>query len=120
MRQPELKIKRARGFLLIVAILVLVVIAVAIAAMANMTSADIRSSSGHAQSEQAYFVAVSGLEVATREFANGTACASLTFPGGAIASTQVGTGTFATLGKLYPTAFTATLQANIVNDNTVP
>jgi hypothetical protein len=120
MRQPELNIKRARGFLLIVAILVLVVVAVAIAAMGNMTSADIRASSGHAQSEQAYFAAISGLEVATREFANGTACASLTFPGGAIASTQVGPGTFATSGTLYPTAFTATLQANLANNNSVP
>jgi type II secretory pathway component PulK len=61
MRQPELKFKRARGFLLIVAILVLVVIAVAIAAMGNMISADVRSSSGHAQSEQAYFAATSGV-----------------------------------------------------------
>ena len=49
MRQLEPSIRRARGFLLIVAILVVVVIAVAIAALANMTSADIRASSAHAQ-----------------------------------------------------------------------
>jgi len=76
LRQPELNIKRARGFLLIVAILVLVVIAVAIAALGNMTSADIRASSGHAQSEQAYFAATSGIEYATFQFGPGTACNS--------------------------------------------
>jgi len=77
MQQPELNIQRARGFLLIVAILVLVVIAVAIAALGNMTSADVRSSSQHAQSEQAYFAATSGLEYATRLLKSGTACGAL-------------------------------------------
>ena len=76
MRRPELKIKRARGFLLIVAIMVLVVIALAIAALGNMTSADIRSSAGHAQSEQAYFAATSGIEHASFQFGPGTACNS--------------------------------------------
>lgn len=76
MRPPELKIKRARGFLLIVAILVLVVVAVAVAALGNMTSADIRASSGHAQSEQAYFAATSGIEYASFQFGPGTACNS--------------------------------------------
>ena len=66
MRRPELKIRRARGFLLIVAVFVLVVVAIALVALGNMTSADIRASSGHAQSEQGYFVALSGLERATR------------------------------------------------------
>lgn len=76
MRRPELNIRRARGFLLIVAILVLVVIAVAIAALGNMTSADIRASSSHAQSEQAYFAATSGIEYAGFQFGPGTACNS--------------------------------------------
>ena len=83
MRQPELNIKRARGFLLIVAILVFVVIAVAIAALANMTSADVRSSSAHAQSEQAYFAATSGIEYAAYQFktgagTNNAACTAIT------------------------------------------
>lgn len=120
MPPAELKIKRARGFLLIVAVVILVVVALAIVALGNMTAADVRSSSGQAQSNQAYFAAVSGLEVATREYANGAACASLTFPGGAIASGQVGSGTFATSGTLWPGAYTASLQANIANNNTVP
>lgn len=97
MRQPELNIKRARGFLLIVAILVLVVIAVAIAAMGNMTSADVRASSGHAQSEQAYFAAQSGLEFASFQYGSGTAC------GAGLTNTNVlvGNGTFSTTAQIY-------------------
>ena len=75
-------IKRARGFLLIVAVLVLVVVAVAVLALGNMTSSDIRASVGHAQSEQAYYVGMSGLERATRTLleptlANRVPCAGL-------------------------------------------
>ena len=96
MRQSELNIKRARGFLLIVAILVVVVIALAIAALGNMTSADIRASSGHAQSEQAYFAATSGMEYAASQLRSGTACAAL--PG---AATAVGSASFVLGGTLY-------------------
>ncbi|MFH1603178.1 MAG: hypothetical protein ABIH03_04655, partial [Pseudomonadota bacterium] len=78
MRRPELMIKRARGFLLIVAILVVVVVAIAIAALGNMTSADVRSSSSHAQSEQAYFAATSGIEYAGYQLGAGTTCSSAT------------------------------------------
>lgn len=107
MRQPELNIKRERGFLLIVAILVLVVIAVAIAAMANMTSADIRSSSGHAQSEQAYFVAYSGLERASYRFGAGVACASLAETG-----ITVGNGTFDISATAYRSSAANATVAN--------
>ncbi len=89
MRRPHLNIKRARGFLLIVAILVLVVVAVAVAALGNMTSADIRSSSGHAQSEQAYFAATSGLEFATRLLKSGTACGALPTAATAVGAASV-------------------------------
>jgi Tfp pilus assembly protein PilX len=89
MLQPELKIRRARGFLLIVAILVLVVVAVAIASLGNMTSADVRSSSGHAQSEQGYFAATSGIEYAKSLFLTGTACGA-----GLNTTGSVGNGTF--------------------------
>jgi Tfp pilus assembly protein PilX len=89
MRQPELKFRGARGFLLIVAILVLVVVAVAIAALGNMTSADVRSSSEHAQSEQAYFAATSGIEYAKSRFLTGTACGA-----GLNATAAVGNGSF--------------------------
>ena len=101
MQRPELKIKRARGFLLIVAIVVLVVIALAIAALGNMTSADIRSSSGHAQSEQAYFVAASGIEHASLQFGNGTQCANLSNT-----NVAAGAGSFSTSGVLYVPART--------------
>lgn len=101
MRRVELKIKRARGFLLIVAIMVLVVIALAIAALGNMTSADIRSSSGHAQSEQAYFVAASGLEHASLQFGNGTQCSNL-----GNTNIAAGAGSFSTSGVLYAPAGT--------------
>ncbi len=74
MRQVKLTIKRARGFLLVVAVLVVAVVALAITALGYMTSADVRSSSAHAQSEQAYFAATSGVEYAKSLFLTGTAC----------------------------------------------
>ena len=78
MRQAKLTMKRARGFLLVVAILVVVVVALAIAALGNMTSSDVRSSSAHAQSEQAYFAASSGAEYAAYLLRSGTnTCATL-------------------------------------------
>ncbi len=89
MRQPGLKIKRARGFLLIVAVFVLVVVALAVVALGNMTSADIRASSEHAQSEQAYFAAASGIEYAKSLFLTGTACGA-----GLNTTAAVGNGTF--------------------------
>lgn len=88
MQRPP-NIKRARGFLLIVAILVLVVVALAVAALGNMTSADIRASSGHAQSEQAYFAATSGIEYTKGLFLTGTACGA-----GLNTTGSVGNGTF--------------------------
>jgi hypothetical protein len=120
MRQPELKIKRARGFLLIVAILVLVVIAVAIAAMGNMISADIRASSGHAQSEQAYFAATSGVEFAANRYFNGTDCTALNTSGA-----TVGNASFTLTPTLYvpsnaPTnALTATTGALTAASNAI-
>jgi hypothetical protein len=93
-----------RGFLLIVAIVLLVVVALAIAAMGNMLSADIGSGSGNAQSEQAYFVAQSGIEVAIYQFSQqATACASLVAAGNTNA--VVGPGSFTiTSATIYPTA----------------
>ncbi len=115
MRQPEPNIRRARGFLLIVAILVFVVIAVAIAALANMTSADIRSSSGHAQSEQAYFVATSGFEYASQRFGAGTQCANLTNT-----NIAVGAGRFTTSGVRYTPARTTLSAAIGAASTTIP
>jgi len=105
MRRYELKTRRMRGFLLIVAILVLVVIAIAIAALGNMTSVDIRSSSGHAQSEQAYFAATSGVEFAANQYFNGTDCTALNNSG-----VVVGNASFSLAPTLYvpANALTAT------------
>lgn len=114
MRQTELKIKRSRGFLLIVAILMVVVVAVAIAALGYMTSADIRSSAGHAQSEQAYFAAQSGIEVAIYQFSQlDTACTSLVAAGNT--NVAVGAGRFTiTSATIYPTvAVASTLNGNL-------
>ena len=91
MRQRELKIKRVRGFLMIVAIVLLVVVALAIAAMGNMLSADISSSSVHAQSDQAYFAATSGTEYTRSLYLTGTACGA-----GLNATAAVGPGSFTT------------------------
>lgn len=113
MRQPELKIRRARGFLLIVAILVLVVVAIAVVALGYMTSADIRSSSGHAQSEQAYFVATSGIEYASQQFGAGTQCANLAYT-----NVAAGPGAFTTSGALYYPPVRTTLTAAIGAANT--
>src|SRR5450432_2993266 len=115
MRQPELNIKHARGFLLIVAIFVVVVVAIAIVALGYMTSADIRASSGHAQSEQAYFAAQSGIEVAINQFSQqDTACASLVAAGNS--NVAVGTGRFTiALASIYPSgAVASTLNGAIV------
>ena len=115
MRPQELKFKRARGFLLIAAIVVLVVVAVAIAALGNMTSADIRASSGHAQSEQAYFAATSGIEYASLQFGAGTQCASLTNT-----NIAVGAGTFATSGAPFYPARTTLSAAIAAASTTIP
>src|SRR5471032_2305313 len=114
MRQPELKIKHARGFLLIVALLVAVVVAIAIVALGYMTSADIRASSGHSQSAQAYFAAQSGIEVAINQFSQqDTACASLVAASNN--NVAVGAGRFTiTSATIYPTAPVAsTLNGNL-------
>ncbi len=116
MRQPELKVKRARGFLLPVAILVLVVIALAIAAMANMTSADIRASSGHEQSEQAYFAATSGTEYARNLYLTGTACGA-----GLNATGPVGGGSFTTSNAtLYNVSTTVAVGGVTAAATTIP
>ncbi len=115
MRQPNLNFKRARGFLLVVAIVVVVVVALAIAALGNMTSADVRSSSAHAQSEQAFFSAGSGLEFAAYEFGAGTACASLSY-----SNISVGSGTFTTSATLYVPARTTLSAAITAASTTIP
>lgn len=107
MRRSELKIKRAGGFLLIVAVFVLVLVAIALVALGNMTSADIRSGSEHAQSEQAYFAAYSGLERASYRYGAGVACAALAETGIA-----VGNGTF----DLSATAYLSNAANATVNN----
>ncbi len=105
MRQPNLNIERARGFLLIVAILVLVLIAAALVALGNMMAADIRSSSGHAQSKQAYYAAESGLQYATYQFGAGTSCAGLSASNAPIAKDSGGSplSAFSIAGVPYVT-----------------
>ena len=123
MRRPELKIRRTRGFLLIVAILLLVVVAVAVAALGNMTSADIRSSSGHAQSEQAYFAATSGLEYAANQFktgagTNSAACTAITNA----TPVAVGSASFTRIGTYFNPANTSiSIVGGITaTDTTIP
>lgn len=107
MRQRELNIKRSNGYLLIVAILLLVVIAVAIAALGNMTSADIRSSSGHSESEQAYFAATSGVEYARRLYLTGTACGA-----GLNTTSAVGNSSFTTSGATLINVSSSTVTSD--------
>ncbi|MBE0627186.1 MAG: hypothetical protein IH606_20500 [Burkholderiales bacterium] len=117
MRRSEPSIKQARGFLLVVAIIVLVVVAVAVAALGNMTAADIRSSSGHAQSEQAYFAASSGIEYAGFQIKSGAACASINN-----VSASVGQAQFRTTAQTFiaSTALTDNpLTANATSINVV-
>jgi Tfp pilus assembly protein PilX len=116
MRPRELRIKRARGFLLVVAILLLVVVAIAVAALGNMTSADVRASSGHAQSEQAYFAAKSGVEYASFQLGPGTPCSS-----GSINnfSAGVGQGRFRTTSQTYLTWTATTNNPLAANATTV-
>lgn len=115
MRRVKLTIKRARGFLLVVAVLVVAVVALAITALGYMTSADVRSSTQHAQSEQAYFAAGSGLEYAAYQFGAGTACAGLTNT-----NISVGNGTFTTSATLYVPARTTLSAAITAASTTIP
>lgn len=95
-------LKRARGFLLIVAVFVLVLVALAIVALGNMTSADIRAGTSHAQSEQAYFAATSGIEYANSQLGPGTPCSGINN-----ATAAVGQAQFTTTTQTY-LAWTAT------------
>lgn len=117
MRRPELNFKRARGFLLIVAVFVLVLVAIALVALGNMMSADVRASSSHAQSEQAYFAATSGIEYASFQFGPGTACTSANINN---VSANVGQAQFTTTSQAS-LAWTATtdnpLAANATTVN---
>jgi hypothetical protein len=123
MRSPRptngLTIKRSRGFLLVVAVLVVTVVALAIVALGTMLSADIRSSSAHAQSEQAYFVAQSGLERATRAsvspiLAERISCATMT--GNAnLTGIAVGQGRFTVTGGAFGYPVPSTLPAGGVS-----
>lgn len=111
MRNAGLEIRRARGFLLIVAILLLVVVALAVVALGNMTSADILASSGHAQSEQAHFGASSGLEYSAYQLrVGGTAsCAAIAQSSPAV----LGEASFTTTTQRYnPSALTLTAAVN--------
>jgi len=113
MRRRELNLKRARGYLLIVAILVLVVVAVAVAALGNMVSADIGASSAQARSVQAFYLAESGLEVEQRRWAQNLSWyRSATDPSPSPASVQtLGTGTFAVYTNLPATVLKASVSA---------
>jgi Tfp pilus assembly protein PilX len=116
MRQRELRLKRARGFLLVVAILLLVVVAIAVAALGNMTSADIRASSGHAQSEQAYFAAKSGIEYASFQLGPGTPCNGSSIDN---FTAGVGQGQFTTTSQTYLTWTATTNNPLAANATTV-
>ena len=96
MRRPIAR--RERGFLLIVAVFVLVLVAIAIVALGNMTSADIRSGASHAQSEQAYYAAKSGIEYASFELGPGTACGSTTINN---VTASVGQSQFTTTSQTF-------------------
>ncbi len=126
MRRHGINVDRARGFLLIVAVLVLVVVALAVIALGNMTSADIRASAEHAQSEQAYYVALSGLERATRILLEPTLtsrvpCASLS-GNAAVTNIAVGPGRFSVTAPggaaVYPSP-PAILNGNLTAAATV-
>ena len=115
MRRHGVNINRARGFLLIVAVLVLVVVAVAVVALGNMTSADIRASSGHAQSEQAYFAATSGIEYTSFQFGPGTACNSGNIDN---VTASVGQAQFTTTTQTYLASGATTTDSPLSASNT--
>jgi Tfp pilus assembly protein PilX len=95
---------RQRGQLLVAGIVLIVVIALMIATLGYLYVSSERSSSLHGQSDAAYFVARSGLEVAVFQFSQqGTLCSAL-----AAANTNlaVGAGSFTidpAATKIYPT-----------------
>ncbi len=100
---------RQRGQLLVAGVVLIVVVALMVVALGFLYVSSERSSTLHGQSGTAYAAAYSGIEVTKYQFSTGTACGSFT-----TTSQQVGSGQFSTdVGRLYPTAFTATLTSNI-------
>ena len=93
---------RQRGQLLIAGIVLIVLIALMIATLAYLYVSSERSSTMHGQSDAAYFVARSGLEVGIYQFSQvGTACAALVAAGNT--NQAVGAGSFTiTAATLYP------------------
>jgi len=93
---------RQRGQLLIAGIVLIVVIALMIATLGYLYVSSERSSTMHGQSDAAYFVARSGLEVGIYQFSQvGTACAALVAAGNT--NQPVGAGSFTiTAATLYP------------------
>jgi len=100
--------QRQRGGVLMVSAIVLVVIVSSlVVTLAYITSAGLSSGAGHNESAQAYAAARSGIEYATMQYANGTACASIN------ASNQaVGLAAFSVAGTAYtPSAVNVTIDA---------
>jgi len=97
---------RQRGQLLVAGIVLIVVIALMIATLGYLYVSSERSSTMHGQSDAAYFIARSGLEVAIYQFSQqGTACdATPTGLAGGVNSNQlVGAGSFTiTSAIVYP------------------
>ena len=93
---------RQRGQLLVAGIVLIVVIALMIATLGYLYVSSERSSTLHGQSDTAYFIARTGLEVGIYQFSQqGTACAALVAAGNT--DQAVGAGSFTiTSATLYP------------------
>jgi len=93
---------RQRGQLLVAGIVLIVVIALMIATLGYLYVSSERSSTMHGQSDAAYFIARSGLEVGIYQFSQqGTTCAALVAAGNT--NQVVGAGSFTiTAATLYP------------------
>jgi hypothetical protein len=103
------------GQFLAAGIVLIAVIAMMISALGYVYVAGERGGSQHNQSEQAYFAARSGIEYASGQYFNGTACSAINN------TLAVGNGSFSLTPTLYaPLALTATSAALTATSASIP
>lgn len=112
----EYKIKPQRGYLYIMAVILIVVVGLISSMLAYLFLGKTLTSSGTGQSNQAYYVAQAGLELAKRAIINSNNCSSIN---GLAAYTNAsilnGAGQFTATGT--PSNGTSTLSGNITNSS---
>jgi hypothetical protein len=106
--------REQRGFLLMTAVILIVTVALLATVITFLSTGNVLSSAGHANSAQALFIAESGLERGIYGYKNGTWCTSL---GSLVPPGTVGEGDFTITGTFNIAS--VALGANITATDTV-